>query len=264
MEMGGKVRRIEYCVHYAFCFLLAFVLFMPWLNSYFASDDWPVISRNSHVVWSHIPSWFVSIRSGWYRPLYESFVTVCWQLFGLNTLGYRLLSVSLYALVSANVGVIVYMLTREKRLAIGASVLFAVLSPHAEPVLWFAATNELLTAFFVSTSFISYMMFRKTEGIVYLVASVLSWCLAIASKETAIFFPAVVLTYDLLFVYKAPNKRSLLRILIPPVTIGLIGVGFIVLRLSQGSPYHVDVTVPRLLMNLAFYILISITAQGWE
>lgn len=258
--MECKTRKLKYIAHYSFCFFLTLIIFIPWLNNYFTSDDWPVISRNLHVSWSQVPSWFISIRFGWYRPLYEVFVALCWQLFGLSTLGYRLLSIVLYALVSANVGVIMYLLVREKEIAIWASIMFCILAPHAEPVLWFAATNELLAALFVSTSFISYLVFRKTEGIVWLVTSVLSWCLAITSKETTIFFPLALLTYDLLFVHKVKSERSLLRTLIPSMVISLIGVGFIMPRLLQGSPYSITATVPRLLMNLVFYILISVFA----
>ena len=141
-HMMLKTHKLEYIALYLLCFILALMVFSPWLNNYFSSDDWPVISRNLHVSWPKVPSWFITIRFGWYRPLYEVFVALSWQLFGLNPLGYRLLSVAIYALVAANVGITANLLVRDKGIAVCASILFCILAPHAEPVLWFAAANE--------------------------------------------------------------------------------------------------------------------------
>lgn len=263
-ELNGRSNKLErkayksrYLGYYVLSFVLTLVVFAPWLNNWFTSDDWLVISRNMQVSWPQIPGWFISMRSGWYRPLFEAFVVLCWRLFGLNPLGYRLLSVILYALISANIGIIMYLLAREHSIAILTTIMFCTFASHAEPVVWFAATNELLAAFFVSISFMSYLVFRKTNNAVWLGTTVLSWCLAITSKETASSFPFILIAYDLLLAHDTRDKLPLLRILLPPIAIALLGAVFILLRLLQGSPYSVIVTVPRLVMNLVFYILIS-------
>ena len=248
--------------YYGLVLVLAFVLFGPWLNNYFCSDDWPAILRNTQLSWQQVPNWFTVLRGGSYRPLHDVFVALCWQLFGLSPLGYRLVSIVLYALVSASVGVLAHLLTDDGRVGALSAILFSVFATHAEPVLWFAATNELLAGVFVLLSTISYVLFRRTGNVWWLVAAGLNCLLGLTSKETALLWPLTLLVYDALWFEPARGKKLDWRLLWPTLCLILLWLAFLLFRIPLGSAYTsaVDFSVPRLAMNLAYYALIGVLA----
>jgi len=235
-------------------------VFLPWITSYFVADDWSVIARNAHVSWQDVPQWFVTVRFGWYRPLFELFVALCWKLFGLNPVGYHLMSILLYTLLSATVGILGELLTDDWRVGGLSTVLFAVLGCHAEPVLWFSATNELMAGLFTACGITSYVLFRRTGMRFWLLASGIGYLLGITSKETAAFLPFMLLAYDVLLFYAVTNKRLSWRSLSPLIPFVLLGMIFVLFRLSGGSPYSVTVTIPRLIMNFMYYMAIEVFA----
>lgn len=250
-----------YFKYYGLAFILALV-FLPWLNNYFCCDDWPIILRNMQFSWQEVLSWFTGLRGGSYRPLHDVFVALGWQLFGLNPLGYRLLSVVLYALISANVGVLARMLTRDGRIGALATILFSVFATHAEPVLWFAATNELLAGWFVLVSTISFILFRRTGNSLWLVAAGLNCLLGLTSKETALLLPLMLLVYDMLWFEPTRDKKRDWRFFTPMLPVVLLWLAFLLFRIPQGSAYTsaVEFNIPRLAMNFAYYMLIGVFA----
>ena len=73
---GAQKKFLWYLGYYGAAFALVMLLFLHRANDYFVADDWTVIASNRQV---HL---------GWRRPLFESFVALCWKLFGLNATGY--------------------------------------------------------------------------------------------------------------------------------------------------------------------------------
>jgi hypothetical protein len=69
------------------------------------------------------------------------------------------------------------------------------------------------------------------------------------------------LTYDLLFV--RPNEKEHdWRFFLPSLSLTLLGTAFLLFRIPQGSAYStaVEITIPRIIMNLAYYVLIGLFA----
>jgi len=248
--------------YFGLALILALVIFLPWRNNYFCSDDWPAFLRNMHLSWQEIPGWFTGLRSGSYRPLHDVFVALCWSRFGLNPLGYRLVSIILYVLVSANVGMLAYLITGDKRVGTLSTVLFSVFAPHAEPVLWLAATNELLAGLFALICITSFVIFRRTGHIVWLVAAGLGCLLELTSKETTLLLPLMIFVYDVLFFEPTRDKRPNWRFVLPSLSIFLLWLVFLIFRIPLGSAYTsaVQFTIPRLAMNFAYYMLIGVFA----
>ncbi|MBN1872994.1 MAG: glycosyltransferase family 39 protein [Anaerolineae bacterium] len=264
-----------YLNYYALALLLAFLLFASGLNNYFCSDDWPALLRNIEFIPREIPAWFTEPRAGWYRPVHDVFMALCWQLFGLTVWPYRLMSLIVYAWVAANMGILGYLLTDDARVGKVTLLLFSVLAPHAEPVLWFAATNELLTALFISTAAITYLIFRKTGHWLWFGVACVGCGLALLSKETSLLLPLVLPGYDLLNLLGHKLRGDSARdfaarascsspglLLIPGLSIGGLWLAFLLFRLPMGSAYTsaVSYALPRLLMNGVYYVLIGIFA----
>jgi hypothetical protein len=133
----------------------------------------------------------------------------------------------------------------------------------------------LLAGLFALNSAISFVLFRRAGSGLWLVAAGLNCLLAFASKETALFLPLTLLAYDLLF-YQSTNAQSThpptfpstrdkmlnWRFFLPSLAIVLLGAAFLSFRVSLGGGYApaVKVTLPRLAMNLAYYVLIGVLA----
>jgi hypothetical protein len=251
----------RYYKYYALALILALVLFGPWIHTYFCSDDWPAFVRNMGFSWPAVPGWFAGLRSGAYRPVHDVFVGLCWRWFGLNPLGYRLVSIALYAGVSGTVGVMAHLLSGDGRIGTLSTLLFSAFATHAEPVLWFAATNELLAAMFVLIGVTGFVLFRKRGKCGWLVVAGLSAALGFASKETALLFPLLLVAYDVLWPGSRGRKRSG-PFFAPLAAMLLLWGAFLLFRIPQGSAYTsaVAYSIPRLAMNLAYYALIGVLA----
>lgn len=247
-----------YPLYLSLSLALGTLVFVPRVHAYFVSDDWPVLLRNMHVSWQEVPHWFAGMRFGWYRPLFDVFVSLCWRWFGLSPAAYRVTSIVLCSIVSANVGAVARLLTQDRLAGLAATVLCATSASHAEPVLWYAASNELLAGSLVSTGMVSYILFRRGRGRPWFVACLLCCFGALASKETSLAFPPILLVYDVL--YPSRQERRSVRFLLPSLTLVVLGIVFALLRVPQDSAYSVHVTAPRLLLNLAYYAFVGVFA----
>jgi hypothetical protein len=247
-------------IYFTISFLFSLLVFSSGIDNYFASDDWPAILRNTTFSWQVLPNWFTELRAGWYRPVHDLFIYWCWWLFKLNPVGYRLVSIFVYALVSANVGLLMNVLTRDRRISIVSILLFSAFATHSEPVLWFAGTNELLAGLFVLISVISYILYRETNNYGLIVAAGISGFLAFASKETSLFFPILLIFYDLLLFLEIDPKKRRWSFFPPFLPITLLWIGFLLFRIPLGSSYSgvVSITLLGMVKNFVYYILIGI------
>ena len=142
-----------------------------------------------------------------------------------------------------------------------STTLFTLFAPHAEPVLWFAATNELLATFFAVGSLICYILFRL-KGKRWLIFSGLSCILAFASKETSLLFPPLIIIYDLIFYQSTKSRLRNWRYFLPTLIVILPWVAFLLFRVPLGNAYSgtVQISVARLAINFVYYILIGVFA----
>ena len=253
----------RYLLYFVLSLILSLLVFSQSLNNFFASDDWPAILRNSQFAWQELPEWFTQQRAGWYRPVHDLFIALNWHFFQLNPLGYRISSILLYALVSACVGLLMFLLAQNQRAGILSVVIFSLFSTHAEPVLWFAGTNELIAALFALISTITYVLFRKSNNNYWwLVITCVSAFLAFASKETAIFFPLLLFLYDILLFWGMENKTKQWGFFLPLVLVFAVWAGFLLFRLSMKFAYLsvVELTIQRVIANITYYLLIGVFA----
>jgi hypothetical protein len=243
---------------YALTALLAVSVFLPNVTGYFVADDWSVIARNVNA-WQEGFRLLTHVRYGWYRPVFDLFIALCWKLFGLNPVGYHVTITLLYAMVSVAVGILAELMTDDWHIGLFSTALFAIHGSHAEPVLWIASANELVAGLFVVSSLAAYVAFRKSGRPVWLLAAWLSYLLGIASKETAIFLPLMLIVYDL-WLYDPPGRRSLWHTLVATGPLSLVGAMFAIFRLLTGSPYPTAVSLFRVVANLAYYAAVEVLA----
>lgn len=243
---------------YALTAVLGVVVFLPNLTGYFTADDWPVIARNANIRQEGLRL-FTHVRYGWYRPLFDLFIALCWELFGLNPVGYHLIVILLYAAVSVAVGILAEVTTGDRRVGVLSTGLFAIHGSHAEPVLWIASANEVLAGLCVVLAMATYTVFRRHGKYLWLLASWACYLLGIASKETAIFLPLMMLVYDSLL-YSPPDRQSGWRALVPTVPFFAVGAAFAIFRLLTRHPYSTAVPLWRVGANLVYYAAVEVFA----
>lgn len=163
--------------------VVAFAIFSRLLHKGFVGDDFVFLSRvprltclgivNPHVAW-------------FYRPVFLAWFGSLWRVFGSNAVAFHAASIALHAVVSILAGILVYLLTRERWVAILCVVGVLAYRDELFTVSWISAASALLATAFALGAIIAWIAERRWIAIVCL-------ALALASKEEAVFVLPVLI-----------------------------------------------------------------------
>lgn len=174
-----------------FIFIAAILVFWPVTKTYFLQDDWRFLSLVMNRPWWNI---FIYYPQAIYRPVGQQlFFWIGSRLFGLNPVGFHLLSLSIHLIN-------IYLLWRvignfsarfaESRRARFAATLWYAISPiHLISLNWLTQVDlELAVTFSLSAIILSFKtdLTKRLLGLVVYVFSLLS-------HEVALFLPAAIL-----------------------------------------------------------------------
>ncbi len=210
--------KISYLIPITLLFLVCFAVYFNTLSNKFVMDDFHQVVDNYQLrAARYIPEifstslWaFEGRNSNYYRPLLYVIYMLTYGVFGLQPWGFHLVNILLHAGVSALVFLTVSRLlvdAADKRSSpvylspsLWAALLFATTPIHTEAVAWVAGVMDLAMSLFYLMSF--YLYVRSTEGETVhrtmFLLSVTSFFFATLSKEPALTFPAVLITYDVI------------------------------------------------------------------
>ena len=193
------------------------VAYSPVLFNFFAGDDFVHLTwlsqavHNPELIWRNFhSSWLDGTTTRFYRPLISVFMVSDYLLWGVNGLGFRLTNLICHLASSLFLFLIVAELGRQPgqtsapgipgRLtwALLAAALFALYPLHAEAVSWITGRVDSVVTVFCLASILSYMRWRTSGRLPWLIAAFSAMVLALLSKEMAVTLPAVFLSYDLL------------------------------------------------------------------
>ena len=177
------------------------------LNNPFIWDDDGLITRNPIIQsFANFPRIFSSdlyfgtaSGSNFYRPMQSISYMLDYHFWQLDTLGYHITNILLQALVAFLVFLFSSAVLKNRRVAFAAALLFALNPLHTEAVTYISGRAEMLMGIFLLSSLLLFM-----RGF-----SVLSWLcfiFGLLSKELAVVFPLVILSY--LFCYKREERKS--------------------------------------------------------
>ena len=223
-------RRAAYLIPFA----LAAVLYLPWVGSNFVIDDVRNVVQHRRVQDGEIDQphffnfaesdqqvradraaarlpWLADdhVRGRFFRPVAELTHRLDFWLWGENPLLHRAVNVALYLLCVLGVYLLYTSVFDAKRLALWATIIFAVSSCHAIPALWVSNRCELLATIGVLTCVIGFTRFRRAGKLPWLGLSILGYLVALGSKEAAVPLPAVLLLVDLLHPERAAGRRRI-------------------------------------------------------
>jgi tetratricopeptide (TPR) repeat protein len=212
-------------------FLFCLLVFARGLGGDFVMDDWPVVKENSRITETkYIADYFT--RGVWantdfaaqtgaedhslYRPLFLLTLNVAYQLWGDNAFGYHALNLLLHGINTVLLYFLILgFLPGASRMIAGMSAaIFAAHPLHAESVAWIAGITDPLVSVFLFSAFLLHRRAsQQANANTTLLANIgapLCFALALLSKETAIFFPLIVLTFDIIFHLDKMRSKSAL------------------------------------------------------
>jgi len=201
-------------------FALTFLVYFNTLNGFFTSDDYGPLGgvRNAsfiEIIKNDLP------KKGdiFIRPVSDILWKLDYLIWQFNPFGYHFTNTALHALTSVLVFILTFLLIRDRLVSLFAGILFSVHPLHPEAVVRLADRYDLLCAFFYLLSLVTFIIYSNTSKKKYsYIISILSYPLALLSKETAITLPFILVLWG--FIFKRRRKR--LKLYIPYFIITLI------------------------------------------
>jgi tetratricopeptide (TPR) repeat protein len=197
-----------------FLFIFSLAVFIPSLSSDFVWDDESILNNIYSYDTSKIESHLLSPTQIHYRPMLVSSFTFDHKIWKDSAFGFHLSNLVMNSIVT----VLFYFLAlfvlgefridRRESVAILSSMLFAAFPMHVEAVSFVAGRSDLLCCVFFLLAFVFHILsFRKLW---FLGFTALCFALSLLSKEVAIVFPIVVISYDI-FIRRIAIRTNLLR-----------------------------------------------------
>jgi tetratricopeptide (TPR) repeat protein len=196
---------------FLFLFVVSLIIYSNSLNGNFLFDDNPLIVDNQDIRdVRKIPSLFTNDifkfsfpafdnNYNYYRPVQTFLFALIYRVSGLNPLGYHLTSIIIHSLNALLVFYLINKLFANYSLAFLSSILFCVHPIHTETVSYISSIAELLVGLFILLTITSYIRYIESAKIMEYAISILSFILALLSKETGflIFVPFFMLVIGL-------------------------------------------------------------------
>lgn len=168
--------------------------FIPFLNNFFTYDDFALIE--------HVHQGPIKVLQGYnytLRFVTNSLWIPLYALSGLDPAGYNLFSMLLWLLNAILLYIFLRRLLHEPLLAAAAGFIFAGSAIGADAVFWRAANGTLLDLTFYLLTLYLYTAFRQTGRPAYWRLSLVTFCLAVFTKEESASLPLVVILLEWLY-----------------------------------------------------------------
>ena len=183
---------------YALLLSVTFALYGSSLYFDFEWDDHSYVSDNFWIFklnLRHLLAIWSAPYLGHYAPINLTFLAVVYRLFGMDPFGFHLAQLSLHAVCLC----LVYATLKRiesPRIALLATLLFAVHPTGAETVAWIAETKSTLAFLFFLLAFLCFVRQRVTGERHYTMLCTLLLILSFLSKINTVVAPAIFLLYD--------------------------------------------------------------------
>ena len=171
-------------------------------------DDYDLVLNNenflshpSNIAASFTTHAFTTHRkeSVYYRPILLVSYILDYQIWKLNPLGYHLTNILLHCLTAMLVFLLINSLIQNQILALLSSLIFALHPIQVESVAWIAGRNDILVGLFIAMTMYFYIQHHEKpeRKKLYLFFSVISFTLALFTKESAAFCIFILPLYDI-------------------------------------------------------------------
>lgn len=198
---------------------VVFAFYHPILNGHFISEDYSIVAQllglapfllRGEQIWE----WLFAYNPVFLRPVSQWLFLLNYWAWDTNATGYYVLNIGLHALNTFLVYLLVLQIARDRLGALAASLLFALHPMRPDSVCWITDNVDLLATFFLLLSAVYFVLFRHQSNRLYYLVALTSFVLAALTKESALTLPAVLLVYDVLFVWRT-RRWNMFRAQLP-------------------------------------------------
>jgi len=248
--MTGEKRKFI-AISVSFITLLGLAVYFNSLNGEFIWDDLAFVERNEFIKdWGNASKLFSKdaskslspdgggVKYNFYRPLHILTLMADYSLWGLNTFGYHLTNAIFHILAALLIFWFITILFDDWILSFIAASLFLVHPIHVEAVAFISGRADPLSLIFVLLSIIFYIKTCDNKNYPFLIFSLLSFILAILSRENSVILPLVLLIYHYSF-------RKRIKPL-PFISISAIALLYLIFRLSMAKELLAGENIPSL------------------
>jgi len=191
----------------AIIMLAGLLVYANALGGKFIWDDHYLVENNVFIQnWSYLPYLFTqNIGAGargiyyFYRPLQMLTYMTDRSLWGLNPFGYHLTSVLLHISVALCIYWLITILFGDRLLSIFTGLLFIVHPIHIEAVTYISGRADTLVGLLLLLTFILYIKSLRVQHLLLYAGIMVTYTLALFSRENALFLPILLLLYHYAF-----------------------------------------------------------------
>ena len=185
-------------------------------------DDDELIYHNEAFLsqWNNIGTGFTAhafIGAGggsiYYRPMLVATFIIDYHIWKLNPFGYHLTNLLLHAITALVLFAFLRPLFRNDLIAFFGTLIFSLHPIQTESVEWIAGRNDVLLGLFIVLMIYFYCKSQQNIGPkkIYHLLSVVSFTLAIFTKESAAFYLLLLPMYDFCFTQTPWKTKELFR-----------------------------------------------------
>lgn len=227
-------------------FALALLVGVPTLFNDFAWDDTYLVLQNSAIhdlttAWELFTKpWASGVayalgetqNQAYYRPLALLSMAIDWALSGPNPIFFHATNILIHAFAALFLALWLSRLFPEQpKVPLIVSLLWAVHPVHTEAIALVSYRTTLLSGLF---TFAGLYLLSPSAGVGRTILGLLSFCLALLSKETALIFPALLFLSDFFFCRpQAALRQKVVSQYVPLLFVSLL---YWVLRVTITGP----------------------------
>jgi Flp pilus assembly protein TadD len=191
--------------------LITLIAYLRCVPNEFVYDDNEMITLNRFIgdfalVWksfTHDSWWFrnplILPQSAYYRPLQDVWLALNFHLFGFAPAGWHLAMIAVHLVAVGLVFAVARELSDSRWTPLLAATLFGVLPIHAQAIVWPTAIPLPMSAVFELAGLLYFIRVHKapTSRSPMIIAPIF-YALALMSHESAVIFPAILVSYIIL------------------------------------------------------------------
>lgn len=191
--------------------IFGFMAYGNSLSGKFIWDDDILVKNNVYIrSWADIGNIFANdISAGGggeksitYRPFQIFTYKIDYSFWKLNTVGYHFTNILLHILAALGVYWLIYIIFSDNVLSFLTSIFFIVHPVHAGTVAYISGRADSLSSLFILTALIYYIKNLHLERLSFYFLILLSYILALLSREGSLILPVLLLAYHYLFKVK--------------------------------------------------------------
>ena len=189
--------------------VLPVLIYLNSLGNTFVYDDYLTITNNHFIrEWRYLSAlfnqkYFAVSNELTYRPVVTLSYFVDYAIWQLRPWGYHLTNLIIHTLNVYLVYFTAYLLFKNRITAFISCLLFSIHPIFSEAINAVSYREDLLSASFLLVAFILFIKYNESTNRRYFITwyalSLLTYLLAMLSKETAFVLPFLILSYDLIF-----------------------------------------------------------------